>query len=138
MMLAALILVVSIAFLVQFFVAYCRSLLAASYQVELSDQAHEITGIEDRLVKGKDFKRVLQLIRLCPEPPGNDRFRLRAVSAYFALLNLLRASFRSLAPRIAAWAAQERATCAYFAAVALDRRIAYNHELVAEHFADQS
>ena len=136
MMIAALIFVVSVAFLVQFFVAYCRSLVAASYQVELSEQAHEVTGIVDRLVKGEDFKRVLQLIRLCPEP-GDDRLKLRAVRAYFALLNLLRASFRSLAPRIAAWAAQELANCTYFAAVALDRRIAYNRELVSRHLANR-
>ena len=136
MMIAALILVVSVTLLVQFFVAYCRSLLASSWRAELSEQVHEVTGIEDRIVHGDDFRRLLQLIRLCPEP-GDDRLKIRAVRAYFALLNLVRASFRSLAPRIAAWAMRERANCTYFAAVTLDRRIAYNRELVARHLANR-
>lgn len=135
-MIAALVLVVSLAFLARFFLAYCRSLLTSSYQLELSEQAHEVTGIEDRIVTGDEFKRVLQLIWLCPEP-GDDRLKIRAVRTYYALLNLLRATFRSLAPSIAAWAGRERANCAYFAAVTLDRRIAYNRELMARHFANR-
>ena len=129
-MIPALIFVISIVLLLQFLVAYCRSLLAAISQVGLSEQTHEVTGIEDRIVSGDDFKRLLQLVRLCPGP-GGDTFQIRAMRAYYTLLNLLGSVFRSLAPRVAAWAERERENCAYFAAVVLDRRIAYNRELMS-------
>src|SRR5574337_1943347 len=120
-MIATLILVISVAALLQFFVSYCRSVIAACNKRELSEQAREVTGIEDHVVNGEEFGRLLQLVRICPEP-GDDGNEIRAVSAYFRLLELLRSLARPLAPAVAAWTEQERAGCAYFAAVALDRR----------------
>ena len=133
-MMAALIFVISFALLMQFFVAYCRSLIAAYRQVDLSDDAREVTGISDRLVRGEDFVRLLQLVRLCPEP-GDDRLEIGAVRAYYGMLNLLRALSRSLAPAVASWTETEREGCSYFAAVALDRRIAHNRELMARQMS---
>ncbi len=128
-MIAALILVVSLVFLTQFFIAYCRSLLARSFRAELSPEAHQVTGIEDHLVDGNDFRRLLGLVELCPEP-GNDTFELSAVRMYYSLMNALR-SVGSLVPNLRAWVDQERAACGYFAAVALDRRIAHNRGMLA-------
>jgi len=133
-MIAALFLVISVAAFLQFFIAYCRSLIAAYKQVDLSEDAREVTGIEDHLVMGDDFRRLLQLVRLCPEP-GDDRMEIGAVRLYYSMLNMLRAIFRSLAPRVAHWTEQERAGCAYFAAVALDRRIAHNRDLMAQQMS---
>jgi hypothetical protein len=130
-MIAAFVLVISLVLLLQFFVPYCRSLIAAYKQVDLSDDAREVTGIEDHIVNGDDFRRLLQLVWLCPEP-GDDKFEITAVRGYYALLNFLRAMGRSLAPAVAAWAEREREGCAYFAAVALDRRIAHNRDLMAQ------
>ncbi len=135
-MIAALIFVISMAALLQFFVSYCRSLIAAYSRVELSEEAREVTGIRDRVVRGDDFRRLLQLVGLCPEP-GGDRGELRAVRAYYSLLCLLRAAFRWLAPAMAGWAEHERENCCYFAAVALDRRIAYTRDLMAQQVANR-
>jgi hypothetical protein len=136
MIIAALILVFSIAFMVQFFVAYCRSLLASSSGVELSPQAHEVTGIDDHHVTGEDFQRLMPLVRLCPteNEPG---MQLAAVGAYYSCMSFLRSVATSLAPRVAAWAERERAGCGYYAAVELDRRIAYNRGIIANHFANR-
>jgi hypothetical protein len=130
-MIAALIFVICFAALLQFSVSYCRSLIAAYRKVELSEQVREVTGIENRNVPAEEFARLLQLVQLCPER-GDDGVEIRAVGAYFGFLNLLRNSFRSLAPRIAGWAERERQNCSYFAAVALDRRIAYSRDLLAQ------
>ena len=130
-MIAAFILVVSTVFLLQFFVTYCRSLIAAYRQVDLSEDAREVTGIEDHIVSGDDFRRLLQLVWLCPEP-RDDRLEIGAVRTYYALLGLVRAIGRSMAATIAPWVEREREGCSYFAAVALDRRIAHNRDLMAQ------
>lgn len=137
MMIAALILVASSVFLVQFFVAYCRSLLAKSFAVELSREAQQVTGIDDHLVHRNDFKRLLQLVELCPEP-GDDAVQLRAVRIYYALMKALRAISSSIVPAVREWVEREQVACGYFAAVALDRRIAHNRGLMAEQMANRA
>lgn len=135
-MIAALIFVISIAALLQFFISYCRSVIAATGKQELSEQAREVTGISAREVCGDEFRRILGLVRLCPEP-GNDDREIRAVSAYFSLLGLARSLLAKLAPEAASWAEHERGGCAYFAAVALDRRIAFSREMMAREMANR-
>lgn len=135
-MIAALIFVISLATLLQFFVSYCRSQIGASGKRELSEQASELTGIQGHAVRGDEFHRLLQLLRLCPEP-GDDSNEIRAVRGYFGLLGLLRGVFHTLAPALAVWAEHEREGCAYFAAVALDRRIAYSRELMAQQMSNR-
>ncbi len=135
-MIAALILVISVAALLQFFVSYCRSVIASSSRKNLSEHAREVTGIENHIVRGDEFERLVQLVRICPEP-GDDGRELRAVRSYFGLLSLMRAAFGRLAPDVANWAEREREGCAYFAAVALDHRIAYSRDLMAEQMSNR-
>lgn len=125
-MIAAFILAISLGTFCQFFVSYCRSLVLVYSKVELSPQARRMAGLEDRAPRGEEFHRLVQLVRLCPER-GDDRMELRAVRAYYGLLSLLR-SVRLLVPSAAVWVESERAACAHFAAVALDRRMASNGE----------
>ena len=135
-MIAALIVVISLAALLQFFISYCRSLLAAYGKVELSEQVRDITGLEEPSVTGEEFKRVLQLVRLCPDS-GEDGLEIRLVGTYYALLNLLRSMIGRLSPAIIGWADHERQSCSYFAAVALDRRIMYSRDLLAQQMPDR-
>lgn len=124
------ILVVSLAALLQFFLSYCRSLIAASVKQSLSPEVRDVTGIA-RAASGKDFERVIQLLRLCPAHP-HDRSEIRAIGTYFRLLGFACASFGKLIPSLESWAETERGQCAYFAAVALERRIAFSRDLLAE------
>jgi hypothetical protein len=129
-MMAIVILLCSVAFLLQFFMSYCRSLIAASGHLPISAEVQDVTGISHRAA-GSDFARVVQLLYLCPGRP-EDRGEIRAVGAYFRLLGAVQLTLASIAPAIQKWAEAERSLCAYFAAVALDRRIAFSRELLAQ------
>ncbi len=130
-MITALILGLSVITLLQFFVSYCRSLIAASSVLPLSDQVRQVAGLGAKEVSGEEFRRLLQLARLCPEP-GNDSRALDAVRTYFKLLNMVRGMSRRLVPNLALWTERERSGCAYFVAIALERRIAHSRGLMAQ------
>ena len=130
-MIAALICVLSVAAFIQLLAAYCRSILASSRRVELSDRVREVAGFADRKIGASDFARLLQLVRLCPER-SDDHGEIRAVGAYYRALSLMNRLTASLVPPIAAWATREREHCSYFAAVALDRRISYSRDLFTQ------
>ncbi len=131
MMLASFILVVSVALLLQFFVSYCRLQVAAGRRVDLSESAREATGIQGQGVSGEEFLRLRRLVELCPETNG-DSYKLGAIQAYHAFLGMIQAMFGPVMPAAAAWATNERAGCAYYAAVALDARIAQTRRIL-EH-----
>jgi len=135
-MIAALIFVISVAALLQFFVLHCRSILACTRRVELSDRVREVAGIAAANVAAGDFDRIVQLVRLCPER-GDDRKEIRVVGTYYSLLDVLGRITRSITPKIAAWTENERQSCSYFAAVALDRRISYSRDLFTQQVADR-
>jgi hypothetical protein len=129
-MIAALILGCSIVFFLLFFVPYCRSLIAASSSHVLSSEVQDVTGLTSP-ASGEDFDRVVQLLRLCPDRP-EDRGEIRAIGVYFGMLNFLKAASRSIAPSVRAWTERERGRCTYFAAVTLDRRVAFSRDLLAQ------
>jgi hypothetical protein len=135
-MIAALIFVISFAALLQFFVLHCRSILAYSRRVELSDRIREVTGLSGDDVSAGDFARLLQLVRLCPER-GDDHKEIRVVGAYYTLLDVIGRMTCSLVPSVSAWTETERQGCSYFAAVALDRRISYSRDLFTQQVADR-
>ena len=128
-MIAALIFGISFLTLLQFFVSYCRSLLAESRLHELSEEAREICGV--KAWSGGQFRRLMELIALCPEL-GGDQHRVRAVTAYFNLLGLAGIFLSWLIPSTTEWIEAERGGCAYAAAVALDRRIAHTRMMMAQ------
>ena len=127
MLISALILAASLGLLVQFFVAYCRSLINAAYNLELSEQAHQVTGIDDHHIQPTDFRRMMDLLHLCPGP-GTDRMQLGAVRVYFSILNFFRNIFGSQE-----WIHRDQKSCSYFVAVALDRRITHNRMILNGH-----
>jgi hypothetical protein len=129
-MMAAVILVCSVAFFLQFFVPYCRSLIASSAGHVLSPEVQDVTGITTQAA-GDDFARVMQLLMLCPDRP-EDRSEIRAIGVYFRLLNVVKTAAGRLVPSLLAWAEKERGRCTYFAAVALDRRVAFSRDLLAQ------
>ena len=127
---ATLIFILSAAALLQFFISYSRSLIAASIKQPLSAEVRDVTGISNS-ASGSDFARVLQLLELCPERP-EERGRIRAISAYFELLTAVRSTVARIIPALMAWTEMERGQCAYFAAVTLERRIAFSRDMLAQ------
>jgi len=132
-MMAALIFVFSVAALMQFFVSYCRSLIAASARRALSADVQDVIGIR-RSASGEDFARVMQFLYLCPDR-REDRKGIKAIGAYFRLLGAVGTVMGKLIPSLRAWTESERSQCAYFAAVALDQRIAHNRDMFAEQMS---
>ena len=129
-MMAALIFAISLVTLFMFFVSYCRSMMASAARKELSEEVRDVTGIR-KTASARDYARVVQILELCPERP-DDRAGLRAVSFYYACLDMAKQTISRLAPTLKAWTEREQASCAYFAAVALDRRISFNREMLAQ------
>ncbi len=136
MMIAALILVVSSVALLQFFISYCRSVIAASTACPLSDQVWEVTGIQNRELRGEEFIRLLQLMSLCPDS-RSDNHSIEAVRVYFRMVHFARATLRGVIPSIVAWTDPELSGCARFAAVALDNRISHSRELMAQQLSSR-
>jgi hypothetical protein len=116
--------------LLQFFGVYCHSLIVKSRYCELSEHAREVSGVTARNMRGDQFKRLRQLIALCPEP-REDGYPLRAVSTYFGLLGFVRMLLGWVLPAAGKWIESERGGCTYLAAVVLDRRIACSRMLIA-------
>jgi len=129
-MMAGVIFAFSAAALLQVFIYYCRSLIAASSKQILSAEVKDVTGIQ-RIASGEDFERVIQLLQLCPERP-EDRNSVQAIGAYFKLLNFARSTIARIVPSMKAWTESERGHCAYFAAVALERRISFSRDMLAQ------
>ena len=129
-MMAALIFVASLATLGMFFVSYCRSLMASSSRHPLSAEVRDVTGIRTVASAG-DYRRVTQLLQLCPDRQ-EDRNELQAMNMYHSFLTAIRRMFSWIVPSLRSWSEHEQAGCAYFAAVALDRRIAHNREMLAQ------
>jgi hypothetical protein len=129
-MMAAVILVVSVATLLMFFVSYCRSLTASALNQPVSAEVRDVTGIHAH-ASGQDFSRVLQLLQLCPDH-HEDRGSLQAVTAYYDMLAVVHGSLWRLAPWVQTWAEREQSGCANFAMVTLDRRIAFSRAALTE------
>ena len=113
------------------FVAYCRSLLASTSSIELSEHARSVTGIQDGIAPADEFARLRALAKLCP-PRGNDATPLAAVRTYYHVLNVLQTLSSPLVHSLVAWTQTERQRCSYFVAVSLDRRIAHTRQMWAE------
>jgi hypothetical protein len=122
-MMASFILLFSAGALAQFFVSYCRSILVTYSKVELSPEALEVAGITLDQIHGGEFARLLGLVRIAPDP-GDDRMELRTVKLYYSLVRLAGFALSPFVSAVRDWSERESARCAYFVAVALDRRIA--------------
>jgi hypothetical protein len=122
-MISALMLVLTVGALVQFFVAYCRTILLTYSKVEISERTREVTGISIEKVEPEEFSRLMGLLRVAPDP-CDDAAELRAVSIYFRIIQLTRRLVSPLSRAAHEWSEIELGRCAHFAAVALDRRLA--------------
>jgi hypothetical protein len=131
-MIATLIYIVLFGALAEFFVYYCRSILASSRRIELPAAVREAAGVDRTDVAPGDFERLLELARLCPEESA-DRRGICAVCAYYSLVHALGRVSRGLVPRVESWAEKEQCNCSHFAAIALDRRISCTRRLLAQN-----
>lgn len=88
-MIPALLLLLSITALVQFSLAFCRSLLFTYSKVELSERVREVSGLSGETVEAGEFSRLMNLVFLAPDP-GDDAMEIRSVTLYHTLVALAR------------------------------------------------
>ena len=58
--------------------------------------------------------------------------RIRAINGYFQLLTFIHATVARVIPPLVNWTESELGQCTYFAAVTLDRRIAFSRDMLAQ------
>jgi len=122
-MIAACILILSFLALVQWIITYCRSFIIASEGVQISEKTRQLVGASHSLADPLEFDLILSLTLKAPNPV-NDGGQIRAVSAYFRILQAADEIAEPLSPKLKGWLDEELARCVHFAAVALDRRLA--------------
>jgi hypothetical protein len=122
-MIPALLLLLSIAALVQFSFAFCRSLLLTYSKVELSERVRQVTGLRGETVEASEFSRLMNLVFLAPDP-GDDAMEIRSIAAYHSLVVVEHWLISHVWEMGCNWCENELRRCAYFAAVTLDRRLA--------------
>lgn len=124
MIISVFILLFGAAALVQFSLAYCRTLLMAYEKVELSAKAQEVIGLNGASIEPYSFHRLMMMVRLAPDP-GDDAMEIKTVGSYYQIMRLAGwLSTPMSSQRVSGWFERELSRCAYFAAVSLDRRLA--------------
>lgn len=129
-MFAAMLFAISIVALSQFALYYWRAVLAGVAAEPVSHRVLEAAQVRDGQLSGADFDTLVGLHDLTPEL-DSAQGGLFLVRVYFRVLEGLGAIAGSQVPSLAAWSQRERATCARYAAVQVDRRLQANLALVA-------
>lgn len=130
-MIAALIFVVSLAAFGQFGFIYLRAVLISLASQPLSNEVQEAAGVAGRALRGEDFAKLMNLHAICPQFAG-ETSGLKKVTVYYRAINMLSHLGGKNLPAFSQWAQQELATCARYAAVVLDHRMAGNTAAAAQ------
>jgi hypothetical protein len=129
-MFAAVLLVVSIVALSQFALYYWRSVLAGVAAQPVSGRVLEAACVRDGNVSAGDFDALAVLNELTPQLQGAER-GLTMVRLYVRAIQAIELLLGSFTPAVRDWSQRERALCARYAAVQVDRRLQANLELAA-------
>ena len=129
-MIAALLLVISLAALAQFALFYWRAVLAGVAAQPLSERFHEATQLGEAAMQAGNFDAIVNLHDMTPELRVGEG-RLRAVRMYYNAVEALNRMAGKLMPQVAAWSEREMATCTKYVAVRVDQRMARNMECAA-------
>lgn len=130
-MIAVLIFVVSLAAFGQFGFIYLRAVLISVAEQPLSSDLQEAAGVTGRALRPGDFARLMNLHAICPQFAAESG-GLKKVSAYYRAVDILARLGGKNLPAFSQWAQQELATCARYAAVVLDQRMALNQAAAAQ------
>lgn len=136
MLIAAFILVISTAAMIQFAVFSWHSGLLRTASEPIADQTDPSVGPSRNLLNGKDFKEVLARQDLCPNLETGSVPSLRPVRIYYSALRFLNSLGNLIvspgAPGFGGWTQREMALCTRYAAVVLSHRVQSNQALAAE------
>jgi len=129
-MFAAMLFAISIVAMAQFALYYWRSVLAGVAAQPVSGQVLDAAGVDAGNVSAGDFDTFAGIYELTPQLQ-NARSGLGGVRLYVRAVEALETLFGSFMPSVVAWGQRERAICARYAAVQIERRLQANLELAA-------
>ena len=127
-MFAALICVISLAMMAQFAIFFWRANMLAIAAEPVSDTLiaaqSSFSGWDSTA-----FETVAAISNICPAI-GSDSLKLWPARAYYQVMRLI-SRCSAITPQGSAWARQEMAFCAQYAAVSVDRRLSSNQAYMA-------
>jgi len=129
-MFSAMLLAISIVALSQFALFYWRAVLAGVASQPVSDRVLVAAHVENGRLTPQHFQTLAGLHDLTPDL-NPKRSGLGLVRVYYRLIEGLDAIFGKRIPTFAVWSERERAICARYAAVLVDRRLQANLDLAA-------
>ena len=129
-MFAFMLFAISIVALSQFALYYWRAVLAGVAAQPVSDRVLSAARIANGLPSAGDFQTLSGLHQLTPDL-SPDRGGMTLVRLYYSALEIVDSCVGSSMPALAAWSNRERALCARYAAVQIDRRLQANLALAA-------
>jgi hypothetical protein len=125
MLISILILVVSLAALIQFAAFTWRAAFLAVATAELPED-------RAKYIAFNDFEEASAYEKLCPEFGTRVGTKLGSVSAYSSFLQFAISIGDSILPSAAGWAQREMALCTRYATVTLAQRLERNQVVAAE------
>ena len=129
-MFAAMLFTISMVALAQFGLYYWRAVLSGVAAQPVSDRVLSAARVENGRVTSQHFETLAGLLDLTPDLYPS-RGGLGLVRLYYRVVQGVGVLAGSRIPAIAAWSNHERAICARYAAVQVDRRLQANLELAA-------
>jgi hypothetical protein len=129
-MFSAMLLAISIVALSQFALYYWRAVLAGVAAQPVSDRVLVAAQVENGRLTPQHFETLAGLHDLTPDL-NPDRSGLGLVRVYYRLIGGLDVILGKRIPTLAKWSEHERAICARYAAVLVDRRLQANLDLAA-------
>jgi hypothetical protein len=133
MLIAAFILVISVAALIQFAAFTWRAGLLSVASQPLPDQI-EVGYTSCNVLQSKDFEDVSAYQQLCTEIGAGSGQNLRSVRLYYRFLQFVSTLGSSIleAAMPTGWTQREMALCTRYATVVLSQRMERNYALAAE------
>lgn len=125
-MIAALILVLSVAALVQFGVLQWRSMWIAVSEQPLSASLQTATGIAPGAISADDFELLARTSeQMCPSVHDRNVW-LQEVRVYYRMMRAVENFSSARVPSLANWAKAELVACSRYAGAVLDQRLNAN------------
>jgi hypothetical protein len=125
-MIAAFILVFSVAALVRFGISQWRSIWHGIAEQPISERLQTATGVAVNAIGPDDFELFARTSeQLCPVP-GERNVWLKEVRVYYHLLRVIKNISSETFPSLGGWAKSELVSCSRYAGAVLDQRLNAN------------
>lgn len=131
-MIAAFIVVLSIAALIQFAVAQWRAMWITIAEQPLSEFFAATTGIAPDEIRAEHFDFLTRTFEQLGTSGKQSNLWLKEVRVYYRTIRALKHFCEKQFPALAAWANHELVACSFYAAATLDQRLSSHLAFASE------